>query len=211
MKILEFVEQLFSQYGYLVLLIGLPLDAIALPLPPGNTTLAFTGYLSYKGVLHLLLSMAAAYTGSVLGITITYWIGNKIGLPLIQRYGKWLFLKPKHLKKARKLYKKYGNKVLFFSFFIPGVRQLNGYFSGIFHVPFRTFVKYAYTGAALWVLVFIGIGYVFGNQWQFFFTWSEKFLTYIFIALCSVLVIYLLLRWRSRVKTRLEMIDGELD
>lgn len=47
---MEMIERLFAQYGYLVLLIGLPMELIALPIPPGNSTLAYTGYLSYKNV-----------------------------------------------------------------------------------------------------------------------------------------------------------------
>lgn len=88
---LELIEQLFAQYGYLVLLIGLPLDAIAFPIPPGNTTLTYTGFLFYKGVLDWLPALAAAFGGSVLGMTITYGIGYKLGMPVVERYGKWLF------------------------------------------------------------------------------------------------------------------------
>ena len=50
---MEIVERLFAQYGYLVLLIGLPIELIASPIPPGNSTLAYTGYLSFKNVLNL--------------------------------------------------------------------------------------------------------------------------------------------------------------
>jgi membrane protein DedA with SNARE-associated domain len=197
MKLLDLVEQLFAQYGYLVLLIGLPLDAIALPIPPGNTTLTYTGYLSYKGVLDLLPAVGAALGGAMLGMTITFWIGYKLGMPLIDRYGKWLFLKPEHLEKTRKYYEKYGNNLLLISCFIPGIRQVIGYFAGIIRVPFRTFALYAYMGSTLWVIVFVGIGYYFGDQWQLVLEWVEHFFKYIFIGLFVVLVSFLLYKWRK--------------
>ena len=206
---MEIVERLFAQYGYLVLLIGLPMVLIASPIPPGNSTLAYTGYLSYKNVLSLLPALAAAYSGSVLGITITYWIGNKLGMPLIEKYGKWLFLKPKYLKKTKMAYEKYGNKILLFGFFLPGVRQFNSYFAGIIKVPYRIFVLYAYTGSALWVSMFISIGYVFGNQWQLVFTWIEYFLKFILVILCCAIAIFLLLKWRSRFRKQLDIHEGE--
>ncbi|KKI92855.1 alkaline phosphatase [Bacillus sp. SA1-12] len=199
---MEIVEHLFAQYGYFVLLIGLPMELIASPIPPGNSTLAYTGYLSYKKVLDLLPALAAAYSGSVLGITITYWIGNKLGLPLIEKYGKWLFLKPVHLKKTRKAYEKFGNKILLFGFFLPGVRQFNSYFAGIIHVPYRTFALYAYLGAFLWVSTFIGIGYVFGNQWQYVINLIGHFLKFILIILCCTVTIFLVFKWRSRFRKR---------
>lgn len=208
-EFMEFIERLFAQYGYLVLLFGLPLELIALPIPPGNSTLAYTGYLAHKNVLELLPALAMAYSGTVLGVTIAYWIGNKLGMPLIEKYGKWLFLKPEYIKKTRITYEKYGNKMLLFGFFLPGVRQFNSYFAGIIQVPYRTFALYAYTGASLWVSIFIGIGYVFGNQWQLVFTWIEHFMKFILIILFSMLIIFLFLKWRSQLKKRLDIQKGK--
>ncbi|MBJ9987147.1 MULTISPECIES: DedA family protein [Paenibacillus] len=200
MDVLGYIERLFGQYGYWVLLLGLPLDAIALPIPPGNTTLTYTGYLSYKGVLDLLPALGAAYLGSIVGLTVTYVLGYKLGQPLIERYGKWLFLKPEHVEKTARVYHKYGNKLLLFSYFIPGVRQFIGYFTGIIRIPYRTFALYAYTGSALWVTVFIGIGYIFGNQWQLVLTWTEHFLKYVVAAVFAILAVYVYLKWRKRTK-----------
>ncbi|NEU31226.1 DedA family protein [bacterium LRH843] len=202
MKLLELIEKLFAHYGYMVLILGLPLDAIALPIPPGNTTLTYAGYLAYKGVLDWLPTVTAAFTGSFLGMTITYWIGNKIGMPLIKRYGKWLFIKPKHIVKTRRNYRKYGNKMIIFCYFMPGVRQFIGYFTGTIRVPYRIFALYASIGSAIWVLVFTGIGYLFGDQWQFIFTKVEHVLSYIFIIFLIVLLIYFVLKWRKRKRSK---------
>ncbi|GAA0382322.1 DedA family protein [Bacillus horti] len=207
MKLLELVEQLFAQYGYLVLLIGLPLDAIALPIPPGNTTLTYTGYLSFKGVLDLLPAIAAAFGGAAIGMTITYWIGYNVGFPLTKRYGKWLSVKLEHLEKTRKNYEKYGNWFLTFSFFMPGIRQFIGYFVGIIRIPFRTFAFYAYLGAALWVLAFVGIGFIFGEQWQYVFSLFEAYLKYIFIGLCVLLAVLGYLRLRKFLKMKKKMLS----
>ncbi|MDQ0903615.1 MULTISPECIES: DedA family protein [unclassified Paenibacillus] len=204
MKFMGLIEQLFAQFGYWVLLIGLPLDAIALPIPPGNTTMTYTGFLSYKGVLNWFLAMVAAWIGTMIGMTITYWIGYRLGTPLIERYGKLLFLKPAHLQKSKEYYAKYGNKLLLFSYFIPGIRQFIFYFVGIIRVPYRIFALYAFIGSALWVVVFFGIGYLFGDQWLIIFLWVEKFLIYTLIGLCIAVAIFLLLKWRSRLKTGLQ-------
>jgi len=197
MKLLELVEQLFAQYGYWVLLIGLPLDAIALPIPPGNTTITYTGFLSYTGVLSWFWAMSAAIIGSIIGITVTYWIGYRIGNPLIERYGKWLFLKPAHLEKTKKYYERYGNRILLFSYFIPGLRQFVGYFVGIIRIPFATFALYAYSGAILWVLVFFSIGFFFGDQWPLIQLLVERYLTYIITAIGALIVLYVVWKWRG--------------
>lgn len=199
---MEIVEKLFAQYGYFVLLFGLPLELIASPIPPGNTTLAYTGYLTYKHVLALPLALMIAYVGTLLGITTTYWIGRRLGMPVIEKYGKWLFIKRRHLMKTKRAYQKFGNKVLIFGFFLPGVRQFNGYFAGIMQIPFRTFALYASIGSGLWVSAFIGIGYAFGNQWKFVFHWIEQFFLFILILLCVAIVVFLLFKRRSRKMAR---------
>ncbi|MDO3681640.1 DedA family protein [Paenibacillus ehimensis] len=200
MNLLHVVQQLFEQYGYFVLLIGLPLDFIALPIPPGNSTLAYTGYLSFKGVLAWLPAFAAALTGAFIGVTVTYWIGHKLGMPLIERYGKWLSLKPSLVEKTRRYYDKYGDKLLLIAFFVPGVRQFLGYFIGIIRIPYRKVVIYAYAGAALWVASFFAVGYVFGEQWERMFMLIERNLKVFFIVLGCAVAGFLLFRWFRRAR-----------
>lgn len=197
MNVLAWIERMFEHYGYFVLLLGLPVDFIALPLPPGQTTLTYTGYLAYKGVLQFVPSLLAGYAGSVIGVTITYWLGRRIGAPLVERYGKWIFLKPSHLEKTRRIYEKYGNKMLLINFFVPGVRQFFGYFVGIIRIPYRTFALYAYTGAAIWVTAFVGIGFVFGEQWQYAIGLVEKYLKYFFMGLGALLLVIVYMKWRK--------------
>lgn len=200
MRVFEIVENLFAQYGYLVLLLGLPLDFIASPIPPGNSTLTYTGYLAHKGVLSTAYALAFAYAGSCIGFTITYVIGYKIGNPLIERYGKWLMLKPAHVRKTRLYYKRFGEKLLFIGFFIPGLRQFIGYFLGIIRVPFRKVFLYAYPGIALWVAGFFSIGYFFADEWQHIFNLVEEYLVALGILAGVVLVTFLIRKRRKRKK-----------
>lgn len=200
MNVIEIVEDLFKQYGYFVLLFGLPLDFIVLPIPPGNSTLTYTGYLSYKGILEEVPAVVLALAGAYIGVSITYFIGYKLGMPLIERYGKFLFLKPSMVEKTRQYYDKYGNKLLFFSFFIPGIRQFIGYFVGIIRVPYRTFVLYAFSGAGLWVITFFAIGYLFGDQWQVVFRLVEEYLKIFFIGAGALILGLLLIKWVNRSK-----------
>ena len=201
MNLIHIVERLFEQYGYFVLLIGLPLDFIVLPIPPGNSTLTYTGYLAYKGIMDIVPAILAALTGAILGVTITYGIGYKLGMPLIDRYGKWLSVKPSLVQKTRLYYDKYGNKLLFISFFIPGIRQFIGYFIGIIRVPFRTVVIYAYMGTCFWVMAFFAIGYIFGEQWHYVFSLVEQYLKILFIVAGCILIGFFISKWWNRSKS----------
>ncbi|WP_372631074.1 DedA family protein [Cohnella sp.] len=159
------IEKLFDQYGYEVLFLGLLLEFIALPFP-GETTMLYAGYLSYVGILNGWKAFAWAFAGTTIGMTITYFIGLKAGMPFVEKYGKWVLLSPSKLEKTKKWYQKYGNVLVFIGYFIPGVRHVTGYFAGIIGSPFRTFAAYAYGGALIWCALFVGMGHVFGPQWE---------------------------------------------
>ncbi|TDF92505.1 DedA family protein [Paenibacillus piri] len=194
MNLIEVVEQLFAHYGYFVLLLGLPLDFIALPIPPGNSTLTYTGYLAYQGVLDTLPSIMLAMAGAMIGVTVTYYLGYRLGTPLIERYGRYILLKPTVVEKTKRYYDKYGDKLLLLIFFVPGIRQFIGYFIGIIRVPFRNVIIYAYTGAGLWVLFFFGIGYIFGEQWQYVFNLVEQYTKFLLIGAGCLLAGWFILK-----------------
>ncbi|MEO3944481.1 DedA family protein [Gorillibacterium sp. CAU 1737] len=162
------IERLFELYGYAVLFGGLFLEFIALPFP-GETTLTYSGYLAYKGTLHIVPLIGISFLGTTLGMTITYAIGKFAGMRFLNRYGKWVFLTPSKLLKTRRWFGRYGPKLLFIGYFIPGVRHFTGYLSGTMDIPLRKFLLYTYTGALFWVCSFAFLGYGFGPRWQVVF------------------------------------------
>lgn len=134
MEVLSFIQDLFAKYGYSVLFFGLLLEFIALPFP-GETTMAFAGFLSYTGRLDFITLIIVAFTGTTVGMTITYFIGLKAGMPFIQRYGKWILFSPSKLEKTQRWFERYGSILIFIGYFIPGVRHFTGYFAGIIALP----------------------------------------------------------------------------
>ncbi|PQP83465.1 DedA family protein [Paenibacillus sp. PCH8] len=201
MELLEKVQHLFGSYGYSVLFFGLLLEFIALPFP-GETTMAYGGYLSYTGKLNFSVLLILAFLGTTIGMTITYFIGAKAGLPFIMRYGKWFLLKQDKLDKTQKWFAKYGNGLIFIGYFIPGVRHFTGYFAGIAAVPFRKFALYAYSGALFWVVLFLGIGKIFGPQWNAVFHLAHQYAAYIVAGIGLLLIAAVLYRYRKALAAR---------
>ncbi len=191
------IEALFEQYGYWVLFFGLFFEFIALPFP-GELTMIYVGYLSSTGVLHAWTAMLIAFTGTISGMGITYIIGKKAGMPFIERFGKWLFLTPVKLSKTRDWFHKYGPWLLFFAYFIPGVRHFTGYLSGILGIPFKRFAAIAYSGAFFWVIFFIGLGNLFGDEWKYLLQLVERYSRNAIILAVIVIVAILLFKIFTR-------------
>lgn len=202
MDMLSYIQELFSKYGYWVLFLGLLLEFVALPFP-GETTMAFAGFLSYTGKLDFVTLIVVAIAGTTIGMTLTYFVGKKAGMPFIHRYGKWFLLSPSKLEKAQAWSDKYGSILIFIGYFIPGVRHFTGYLAGITALPFRKFALYAYSGAIIWVLLFIGIGRIFGPQWMSIFHLFEMYAVWIICGVAAIALLVVLYRYRRSLSARL--------
>lgn len=196
MELVRYLVSLFEQHGYLVVFLGLLLEFVALPFP-GETTMAYAGYLAYKGLLHWPLLIVCAFFGTTLGMTLTYWVGKKAGYPFIRRFGKWFFLPPHKLETAHKWFDKYGYFLIFISYFIPGVRHITGYFSGIIHLSFRKFISFAYAGALIWTTLFVGIGKIFGPSWNHMFKLATRSTLILALTILGLIAIILVIRFRK--------------
>ena len=154
-----------SQYGYPAIFCLLVLGIVGLPVPD-ETLLTFTGYLVFRGDLRLPLAFAAAFTGSVCGITLSYVLGRTFGIALIHRYGKYVWIREEHVNRAHEWFERVGTWGLTFGYFVPGVRHFTAYAAGISSLEYPRFAAYAYSGALLWAATFIALGYFLGERWE---------------------------------------------
>ncbi|AIY77108.1 TPA: DedA family protein [Bacillus tropicus] len=193
---MEWIHELFQQYGYYVVLVGLLLEYIALPFP-GKPTLAYAGFLSHQGDLSLPILIVLSFIGTSIGMTFQYFVGNKLGMPFIQKYGKYVFLTQKKINLTKMWFDKYGYFLIFIAFFIPGVRHFTGYFAGIINLPFRRFAMTIYSGALFWVSFFLIGGYWLGENLEEIFHILRQ---HIWKILFGIIIIALLTRFRKNIK-----------
>lgn len=156
---------LLNNYGYIVLPLSLILELLALPLP-GEAMLAYCGFLVNQGKMGWLLSVFVTAIGAIIGITLSYFIGRILGATFFEKYGHYVHLDKKTLDKVSVWFEKYGNKLLIVSCFIPGVRHITGYFSGITQISYKKFAAYSYVGAIIWTSTYISLGTFFGANWN---------------------------------------------
>jgi len=172
---LDFITGLFNHYGYVVLFLALTLELIAFP-TPGETLMTYCGFLVFQGRLNWVMSIFVAALGVISGITISYLIGRNLGTTFIKKYGSYIHMGPDKLDKTSKWFERYGNGLLIVAYFIPGVRHVTGYFSGITKIPFKRFAINAYIGAFIWTATFISLGKVLGANWEKFHGSIKKYL-----------------------------------
>lgn len=90
------IEWFILNYGYLAIFVSLFLGLIGLPVPD-EVLMTTIGYYCSVGFLSTPVAILIATLGSFLGMVVSYFVGSKIGRPIIYRVGKWIGLTTKRL------------------------------------------------------------------------------------------------------------------
>ena len=187
---LQSIIELVNNYGYIILFCALVLELIALPLP-GELLMTYCGFLVYESKMNFIISILVATAGVILGITISYFSGTKLGSQFFKRYGSYIHFGPEKFEKTSTWFNSYGNKLLLLAYFIPGVRHITGYFSGITEISYKKFALPAYLGALIWTSTFISLGTVLGPNWDKFHSSIKKYIIIgSLIIACIFIIIY---------------------
>jgi membrane protein DedA with SNARE-associated domain len=183
-------------HGYLGVFSSLMLGMFGLPVPD-ESILTFTGFLIYQHHLDPVPAVLAAFLGSICGITLNYLVGRFIGLPLLHRYGVYIYLPPTKLDRAQLWFEKYGKWALFLGYFLPGIRHLTAFSAGASGLRYYIFAPFMYSGGFLWVVSFVTLGYFVGEEWQRIMPRVESYLwELVALIVALALVAYLVQRIR---------------
>jgi membrane protein DedA with SNARE-associated domain len=186
----ETILRWVTGYGYIGIFSLLALGIIGAPIPDEGV-LAFAGYLVYEGKLLLVPTMAAAFFGSVCGITLSYGLGRTVGDYLVRKFGHAVQITGDKVTRVHSWYDHVGKWGLLFGFYLPGVRHLIGFGAGIAKLPVSVFALFAFTGAFIWSVTFVSAGYFLGRQWTLVFGKIRPTLMTSSIVIVSLFLLYI--------------------
>ena len=188
---MEMLFKLLAEHVYVILFVSLILEFAALPLP-GETMMVVAGVMAYNNHGSYIGMIIASALGTVIGMQFSYEIGRRLGTKAVDKYGMYIGLTPYRMTKAAEFFNKFGNIVIIIAYFLPGVRHILGYFSGISRIDAKKFHIYSTVGGIFWVVVFITLGYVLGQSAPHAFKLLHKYGTMLFILAIAALFIYLI-------------------
>jgi membrane-associated protein len=159
----------FQTYGFwafaiLFLVIFGETGFVVLPFLPGDSLLFAAGALSASMGLSLPALLIVVPVAAILGNTVNYWIGRRIGQAAL-REGGWLhkYIKPHHLARAHSFFAKWGGWAITLCRFIPILRTITPFVAGLGRMNFAAFTWYNILGSVVWGIFFIMAGFLFGN------------------------------------------------
>jgi membrane-associated protein len=161
--------ELMQQYGvwiYAILfaIVFAETGLVVTPWLPGDSLLFAVGTLAAidtSGTLHAPTVAALLIVAAILGNTCNYAIGKAIGPPAFS--GRYRLLKVEYLRQTESYFVKHGGKTVMLSRFLPILRTFAPFVAGVARMEYARFQGYNVLGAFIWVAIFLGGGYLFGN------------------------------------------------
>ncbi len=175
----------FGPWTYLILflIIFAETGLVVTPFLPGDSLLFVVGTLSGTGYLNIWICYLILLTAAILGDSVNYWVGQKMGPKVFSNKNSRIFKKA-YLEKTREFYEKHGKKTIILARFAPIVRTFAPFVAGVGQMHYQTFLLYNIIGAFIWVTSLLFAGYFFGSL-----PWVKANFEYIiyFIIFISVL------------------------
>jgi membrane protein DedA with SNARE-associated domain len=204
----NFVVDQVVKFGYAAVFVLMVAESACIPIP-SEVTMLFGGALSnaalvshYSHAHHLnfLLVGLVGTAGNLVGSWIAYAVGRAGGRPLVERWGRLVFMREHELDRAEAWFRDHGEAAVFFSRLLPVVRTFISLPAGVAEMPLGMFTIYTVAGCLPWTFALAGVGYALGASW----TTAEKYfkpVSVIFAVLLVGLVAWWLVR-RAAAKRR---------
>lgn len=197
-KLIELVGAYGSWvYGILFGIVFAETGLVVTPFLPGDSLLFATGALCATGALSLPASVGllalAAFTGNAVNFTIGRSVGPRVFASTDTSGLVHRLLNREHLMRAHEFFERHGGMAIVMGRFVPIVRTFVPFVAGAARMTSHTFVVFNFAGAAAWVVLCVGAGWLFGNVPIVKNNFSLVTIGIVFVSLLPILIEYL--RW----------------
>ena len=200
--VIPFLSGLYGAVGYLGVMVAMAIESAMIPLP-SELILPFAGFLASdpsqlepltKGPWDYWIVVIVATAGNTLGSLVGYAIGAYGGRPFLERYGRYLLIRPHEIELADHFFAKYGAPTAFFSRLLPIVRTFISFPAGVARMPLGKFIAYSTAGALIWSTLLVYAGTILGENWADIRRLLQPF--DLAIAVGAVVAVVLFVWWR---------------
>jgi membrane protein DedA with SNARE-associated domain len=147
------------------------LESACIPIP-SEVTMLFGGalvsasFLAPEQQLEFWLVVAVGTMGNLVGSWLAYWAGYVGGRPLIDRWGRYLLIRPHEVDRAHDWFERHGEIAVLGGRLLPVVRTFISLPAGVVRMRFWRFTFYTVLGCLPWVFALTWLGYLLGERWE---------------------------------------------
>jgi membrane protein DedA with SNARE-associated domain len=161
----NFVISVIERLGYTGVFVAMGLESACIPLP-SEVIMPFAGFVVWKGELTLIGVALAGTAGSLAGSLVAYSVGAYGGLPVLERYGKYVLIRKSELDRAHTWFGRYGESTVFVSRLLPIVRTFISLPAGVARMDVKKFSLYTVLGSLPWCFGLAYVGVLLGPHWS---------------------------------------------
>jgi membrane protein DedA with SNARE-associated domain len=201
------IRTAIEDYGYLAVFVLMVLESACIPIP-SEVTMLFGGAAANAAFaaslpgdphpLNFLVVGLLGTLGNLVGSWIAYWVGVAGGRPLIERWGRFVFLRPHELDRAEVWFAEHGEAAVFVSRLLPVVRTFISLPAGVAEMPFARFSAYTFAGCLPWTFALAGVGYALGSRWTTVERYFRPISIVVGVVLVAVIAWWLIRRARAK-------------
>lgn len=185
----ELIIKIISAFNYWGVGFLMALESAAIPIP-SEVIMPFAGFSALQGKMTLLGAALAGAIGSVLGSWAIYELARYGGRPLLEKYGKYIFISKSHLESTDRFFQKYGMLATFIGRMLPVFRTYISIPAGLAGINLKKFLALCFVGSFIWSYFLAWLGVKFGEHWEKI----KDYMHYISIG-TLVFVILWIVRW----------------
>lgn len=175
------------------------LGGLGLPLP-GTLIVIASGAFMRQNLLDVYLTPLLGYIGTIAGDSALYALGYFASGWIKARFGMTSAWKNAHL-----LFERRGGTAIFLTrWLLTAIAFPITLIAGSSGYHFRKFFVYAVLGELTWVLLYGGLGYAFGSQWELISDFISNFSGFALGALALGVGIYLFVHFGKKSSPKTE-------
>ena len=163
--LLELMERWIVDYGYVAIFLLMLAESACIPFP-SEVTMLVGGWYAADGRLDFMAVGVAGVLGNLVGSWIAYAVGRTTGRALLDRYGRYVLIRPHDIDRAEVWWDRYGEAATFFSRLLPVIRTFISLPAGVARMPFGKFTVLTFLGVIPWTYGLTYVGVVVGDNWE---------------------------------------------
>ncbi len=191
------IDHIVSTYGLLAILVLMTLESALIPVP-SELVMSLAGFFAATGRMSLLGAMLAGVVGNVLGSVLLWVIGRTGGRALVERFGRYVFLKPKDLDRAEQWFARRGEAAVIISRLLPVVRSVISLPAGVAEMPVGKFSLYTLVGSVPFVVGLTLAGYWLGGNYSIVVNIFQQLGYLAAVVIVALLAAFVVVRVRQR-------------
>lgn len=199
-EIIDYIVSIVWELGYIGIFIMMVLESSFFPFP-SEVAMIPAWFLASKWEMSFWFALLVGTFWALVWASINYILGYylwwTVVKKLIEKYGRYFFIKSHHYEKSEDYFKKHWVITTFLARFITVVRQLISLPAWVFKMNFTKFFLYTWLWAWAWNLILMIIWYIAWENEELIAKYNKELLI---LSILFVIIIWLIYWYKYKKK-----------